>query len=119
MARFNLNRNRANIEAKKEVSFDDLKKENEELKYRLDTIDDYYQNHIRRLEDERVNEVQKLINEIELLKSRALVNPRKITNKQVREVKDLRALGLSYRKIAELTALGTTTISRIINGEYD
>ena len=53
------------------------------------------------------------------LKSRALVNTKKITDKQVNEVKELRALGLSYRKIAERTSLGTTTICRIINGEYE
>lgn len=100
-----------------------LNNENEELKYKLKTIDDYYQCEIeklvKRLEDEKLDEIKKLKSEINFLKSRALINPKKITNKQVNEVKELRALGLSYRKIADKTSLGTTTICRIINGEYE
>ena len=96
---------------------------NEELKLKLNNIEDFYQGRINRLikrfEDEKSNEIQELKNEIKDLKSRALVNPKKITDKQVNEVKELRALGLSYRKIAERTSLGTTTICRIINGEYE
>ena len=97
-----------------------LVKENEELKLKLNNIEDFYQGRINRLikrfEDEKSNEIQELKNEIKDLKSRALVNPKKITDN---EVKELRALGLSYRKIAERTSLGTTTICRIINGEYE
>lgn len=100
-----------------------LVKENEELKLKLNNIEDFYQGRINRLikrfEDEKSNEIQELKNEIKDLKSRALVNPKKITDKQVNEVKELRDLGLSYRKIAERTSLGTTTICRIINGEYE
>ena len=100
-----------------------LSNENEELKYKLKTIDDYYQCEIeklvKRLEDEKLDEIKKLKSEINFLKSRALINPKKITNKQVNEVTELRALGLSYRKIADKTSLGTTTICRIINGEYE
>lgn len=100
-----------------------LVKENEELKLKLNNIEDFYQGRINRLikrfEDEKSNEIQELKNEIKDLKSRALVNPKKITDKQVNEVKELRALGLIYRKIAERTSLGTTTICRIINGEYE
>ena len=73
----------------------------------------------RRFENEKSNEIQELKNEINELKSRALVNPKKITDKQINEVKKLRALGLSYRKISQKTSLGTTTICRIINGYYD
>lgn len=100
-----------------------LVKENEELKLKLNDIEEFYQGRINRLikrfEDEKLNEIQELKNEINELKSRALVNPKKITDKQVNEVKELRALGLSYRKIADRTLLGTTTIFRIINGFYD
>lgn len=102
---------------------ENLVKENEELKLKLNNIEDFYQGRINRLikrfEDEKSNEIQELKNEIKDLKSRALVNPKKITDKQVNEVKELRALGLNYRKIAERTSLGTTTICRIINGEYE
>ena len=100
-----------------------LVKENEELKLKLNNIEDFYQGRINRLikrfEDEKSNEIQELKNEINDLKSRALVNPKKITDKQVNEVKELRALGFSYRKISQETSLGTTTICRIINGYYD
>lgn len=100
-----------------------LVKENEELKLKLNNIEEFYQGRINRLikrfEDEKSNEIQELKNEINELKSRALVNPKKITDKQVNEVKELRTLGLSYRKIANRTSLGTTTICRIINGEYE
>ena len=100
-----------------------LVKENEELKLKLNNIEEFYQGRINRLikrfEDEKSNEIQELKNEINDLKSRALVNPKKITDKQVNEVKELRVLGLSYRKIADKTSLGTTTVCRILNGEYD
>ena len=100
-----------------------LIKENEELKFKLNNIEGFYEERINRLikrfEDEKLNEVQKLKNEINYLKSRALVNPKKISDKQINEVKELRALGLSYRKISQEIGLGTTTICRIINGEYD
>ena len=100
-----------------------LVKENEELKLILNNIEDFYQGRINRLikrfEDEKSNEIQELKNEINELKSRALVNPKKITDKQINEVKKLRSLGLSYRKISQKTSLGTTTICRIKNGYYD
>ena len=100
-----------------------LVKENEELKLKLNNIEDFYQGRINRLikrfEDEKSKEIQELKNEINELKSRALVNPKKITDKQINEVKKLRSLGLSYRKISQKTSLGTTTICRIINGYYD
>lgn len=100
-----------------------LIKENEELKLKLNNIEEFYQGRINRLikrfEDEKSNEIQELKNEINCLKSRALANPKKITDKQVNKVKELRALGLSYRKISQKTSLGITTICRIINGYYD
>lgn len=101
----------------------ELKEENKRLKYKLNTIDDYYQGGIAKLNEEWQSEMNAMIkkyeDEIKDLKSRALANPRKITDEQVKKVKRLRATGLSYRKIAKETALGTATIGRIINGEYD
>lgn len=100
-----------------------LEEENKKLKHKLNTIDDYYQEKIAKLNEEWQSEMNAMIkkyeDEIKDLKSRALVNPRKITDEQVNEVKRLRATGLSYRKIAKETALGTATIGRIVNGEYD
>ncbi|EOI6135299.1 hypothetical protein ACMU1P_001744, partial [Campylobacter jejuni] len=56
-----------------------LVKENEELKLKLNNIEDFYQGRINRLikrfEDEKSNEIQELKNEIKDLKLRALVNP--------------------------------------------
>lgn len=101
----------------------ELKEENKRLKYKLETIDDYYQGGIAKLNEEWQSEMNAMIkkyeDEIKDLKSRALANPRKITDEQVKEVKKLRLSGLSYRKIAKETALGTATVGRIINGEYD
>ena len=59
--------------------------------------------------------VESLVKENEELKLKL----NNITDKHVNEFKELRDLGLSYRKIAERTSLGTTTICRIINGEYE
>ena len=82
-----------------------------------------YQEENRKLKENIKNDyesyIDKLLDEINHLKSRALVNPKKITHRQVAEVKELRVLGLSYRKIADKTSLGTTTVCRILNGEYD
>lgn len=100
-----------------------LNEENKRFRYKLESIDDYYQEKIAKLNEEWKSEMNVMIkkyeDEIKDLKSRALVNPRKITDEQVNEVKRLRATGLSYRKIAKETALGTATVGRIINGEYD
>lgn len=127
---FKINRNRVSEIPSEDLSRDSLKSDNEKLmeenkklKYKLETIDDYYQMEIQqlveRLEKEKLEEIQKLKNEIDDLKSRALVNPRKVTNEQVKKIKELRASGLSYRAIVKETGLSTCTIQRALKGIYD
>ena len=93
--------------------------ENRKLKEKIKKIDDFYAKEIEDIKNDYESYIDKLLDEINHLKSRALVNPKKITHRQVAEVKELRVLGLSYRKIADKTSLGTTTVCRILNGEYD
>lgn len=127
MAKFKVDRNRSkeDIELSKSVNNEiiDFKKENEILIEKLNGIDDYYQAEIKKLVDrieaEHLREVQKLKDEILELKSRALVNPRKVTDEQVIKIKELRASGLSYRAIVKETGLSTCTIQRALNGIYD
>lgn len=45
--------------------------------------------------------------------------PRQITDKQIREIKDLLNQGVSYRKISDTTNWSINTISKIKNGYYD
>lgn len=127
MTKFKIDRSRNNedIEISKRVNNNiiDLEKENEFLKERLNVIEDYYQDEIKKLVDrieaEHLRKVQELKDEIVELKGRALVNPRKVTDEQVIKIKDLRASGLSYRAIAKETGLSTCTIQRALNGIYD
>lgn len=127
MAKFKIDRsrNKDDIEISKRVNNDiiDLEKENEVLKEKLNKIDDYYQDEIKklvdRIQEEHLREVQELKDEIVELKTRALVNPRKVTDEQVIKIKKLRASGLSYRAIAKETGLSTCTIQRALKGVYD
>lgn len=63
-----------------------------------------------------IRELKKRITELE---SKALINPRKVTEEQVKRIKKLRAAGLSYRAIAKETTLSTCTIQRALKGVYD
>jgi hypothetical protein len=109
---------RFNLNAIYELA-EQYQEENRKLKEKIKRIDDFYAKEIEDIKNDYESYIDKLLDEINYLKSRALVNPKKITHRQVIEVKELRALGLSYRKIADKTLLGTTTVCRIINGEYD
>lgn len=109
---------RFNLNAIYELA-EQYQEENRKLKEKIKKIDDFYAREIEDIKNDYESYIDKLLDEINYLKSRALVNPKKISDKQINEVKELRALGLSYRKISQKTALGTTTICRIINGEYD
>ena len=44
---------------------------------------------------------------------------REISDKQVQEIKELRASGLSYRAIEEKTKWSKFTIGRVLKGAYD
>lgn len=97
----------------------DIEVENEELKGQLERIDNFYANEIKKIKLDHEREVEKLKNEIKMLESRALINPRKITVEQVNNIKELRAKGLSFRVIAQETKLSTCTIQRALKGVYD
>lgn len=96
-----------------------LGKENEELKEELNKIDNYYCLEIEKIKADYEAYIQNLINENDELKSKALVNPRKISDNQILDIKNLRNKGLSYRAIAKETKLSTCTVSRVLNGYYD
>lgn len=97
VARFKLYRNTISEKNNKELSVDFLKSANEEL----------------------VKENKELKKKIEELESRALINPRKVTDEQVKKIKELRASGLSYRAIVKEIGLSTCTIQRALKGIYD
>lgn len=66
-----------------------------------------------------IKENQELKEKIKELESRALINPRKVTDEQVIRIKELRASGLSYRAISKQIGLSTCTIQRALKGIYD
>ena len=82
-----------------------IKSENKKENSSVDFL--YYANE--RLVEEKIKD----------LEARALVNPRKVTDEQVKKIKELRALGLSYRAIVKEVGLSTCTIQRALNGLYD
>ena len=89
-----------------------LIKQNEELITKIKELEEMLQPY----EDE----IQKLINENKKLKGKAFVpKTQEITNKQIQEIKELRADGLSYRAIEKETGWSKFTIGRVLKGEYD
>ena len=101
MARFKLDRNTISEKNNKELSVDFLKSANEELIKENKAL---------------IKENKELKKKIEELESRALINPRKVTDKKIKE---LRASGLSYRAIVKEIGLSTCTIQRALKGIYD
>ena len=97
VGRFKLDRSTISEKNNKELSVDFLKSANEEL----------------------IKENKELKKKIEELESRALINPRKVTDEQVKKIKELRASGLSYRAIVKEIGLSTCTIQRALKGIYD
>lgn len=109
VARFKLDRNtiseKNNSEKNnQELSVDFLKSANEELVKENKAL---------------IKENKELKKKIEELESRALINPRKVTDEQVKKIKELRASGLSYRAIVKEIGLSTCTIQRALKGIYD
>lgn len=105
-----------------------LSRENERLKI----YNENYRNQIKNLEEAHEKEIQELKSEYEkkieeleniIKKQKSIINlqtrKREITDEEVQEIKDLRASGLSYSKIAKKTEWSTFTISRVLNGAYD
>lgn len=104
VVRFKLDRNVTSEKINEELLNDFLKSANEKLVQENKAL---------------IKENQELKEKIKELESRALINPRKVTDKQVQEIKELRANGLSYRAIARETGLSTCTIQRALKGIYD
>ena len=89
-----------------------LIKKNEELMIKIKELEEMLQPY--------KDEIQKLINENKKLKGKAFVpKTQEITNKQIQEIKELRADGLSYRAIEKETGWSKFTIGRVLKGEYD
>ncbi len=89
-----------------------LIKQNEELITKIKELEEMLQPY--------KDEIQKLINENKKLKGKAFVpKTQEITNKQIQEIKELRADGLSYRAIEKETGWSKFTIGRVLKGEYD
>lgn len=66
------------------------------------------------------NKIKELINENEKLRSKSFEpKTRQITDNQIKEIKDLRNSGFSYREIQHKTGWSKFTIGRVLNGEYD
>ena len=89
-----------------------LIKKNEELMIKIKELEEMLQPY--------KDEVQKLIDENNKLKGKAFVpRTQEITDKQIQEIKELRADGLSYRAIEKETGWSKFTIGRVLKGEYD
>lgn len=89
-----------------------LIKKNEELMIKIKELEEMLQPY--------KDEVQKLIDENNKLKGKAFVpRTQEITDKQIQEIKELRAGGLSYRAIEKETGWSKFTIGRVLKGEYD
>ena len=89
-----------------------LIKKNEELMIKIKELEEMLQPY--------KDEVQKLIDENNKLKGKAfLPRTQEITDKQIQEIKELRADGLSYRAIEKETGWSKFTIGRVLKGEYD
>lgn len=105
-----------------------LERENERLKlyiedYRKQLIDivDRYEEEVLKLKNEHDEQTKKL--EEKIGKLERMINlqakKREITDEEIQEIKDLRAKGLSYSKIAKETEWSKFTISRVLNGAYE
>lgn len=95
-----------NKRLKEEVQ--NLKNENSDLG--IEEIKAKYEKEIESLKLELENTKAKIT-----LQSRT----REISDKQVQEIKELRASGLSYRAIEEKTKWSKFTIGKVLKGDYD
>lgn len=99
-----------NKELKEEVQ----KLKNENTKLGIEKIKVEYEKEIERLKLELKLELKETKEKITLQ-----TRTREISDKQVKEIKELRASGLSYREIEEKTKWSKFTIGRVLKGEYD
>ncbi len=98
------------IEENKRLKEEIQKLKNENIDLGIEKIKVSYEEKIKKLEVELEEAKSKIT-----LQTRT----REISDKQVEEIKELRALGLSYRAIEEKTKWSRFTIGRVLKGEYD
>lgn len=65
-----------------------------------------------------LEENDRLIKENEALKAKPTDNRPKLTDREVKEIRDMRRMGLSTREIADIYDVNKSTISRIVRREY-
>lgn len=102
------NQNERNYLVIKE-KYDELQEEVNKLKVELREKNLKFQ----LLESEN-KKLKKDLSEVGMIKK-----TRQITDEQVKEIKELRAKGLSYRAIQNQTGWSSVTINRVLNGIYD
>lgn len=97
---------------------EDLRKENSKLK---DDIQKLKNENINKIKASYERKLKKMQVELEQMEGKVYLQskPRQITDKQIKEIKELLEQGLSYRKIADKTKWSINTISKIKNGKYD
>lgn len=105
-----------------------LERENERLKLyienykkQLDDLDKKYFKEVQQLKNEHKKQIKEFESKIKKLESKINLQTRKreITDEEVKKIKELRALGISYSKIQKETGWSSVTINRVINGIYD
>lgn len=110
------------------MSEDQLRMENERLKiynenYRkqLGEQSEKFKDEIQKLKNEHLRQIKELEDKIKKLESKINLQTRKrqISDDEVKRIKELRALGMSYSKIEKETGWSSVTINRAIKGIYD
>lgn len=110
------------------MSETELRMENERLKiynenYRkqLNEQAEEFKNEIQQLKNQHLKQIKEFEDKIKKLESKINLQTRKrqISDGEVKRIKELRDLGMSYSKIEKETGWSSVTINRVINGIYD
>lgn len=99
-----------------------LREENERLEKEVQKLKNENSNlGIDKVKASYEEEIKKMKRELEEVKAKITLQARtrEISDKQVQEIKELRALGLSYRAIEEKTKWSKFTIGKALKGDYD
>lgn len=99
-----------------------LREENERLEKEVRKLKNENGNlGIEKIKASYEEEIKKMKIELEEVKAKITLQARtrEISDKQVQEIKELRALGLSYRAIEEKTKWSKFTIGKALKGDYD
>ena len=98
-----------------------LRVENKELKEVQKLKNENTKLGIEKIKVEYEKEIERLKLELKETKEKITLQTRtrEISDKQVKEIKELRVSGLSYRAIEKETGWSKFTIGRVLKGEYD